>query len=622
MIVILISIPFALWGVNEYFAGGGDINVATVNGEDISQQDYRFALEDQRNALRRALGDNFDPDQVNSEEFKRGVLDDLITQTLLTTSARESGHRMGDVQLSDFIREAPRFQRDGKFDETLYERAVAGMGLSPPGFEAQLRQQSVLQQVRDGYQQTAFITAEDEKRLLELALQERTFDYATVLPQRFEKEIQISEEQIKQEYENNSDAYRRPDRIKVQYVQLRVSDLAEGIEPDEEAVRRLYENSRERFVTPEQRRASHILLQVDENAADEQQQQALEQAQSLLQRVKAGEDFAALAGEFSQDPGSAAQGGDLGVIVKGAMVKPFEDTVLGMAEGEVSEPVKTRFGYHLIKLTELKGEQVKPFEEVRGQLKQEERRRQAEAIFIDQAETFRNLAYEQPETLEPVVEELGLELKTSDWFSREIGAGIAASPKVREAAFADDVFREGLNSEAIELDLNSLLALRRLEAEPSKLRPLEEVADDIEAKLKRAAAQEKARTWGEEQLEELRKGASWDGLLTEHALEMRNATRRRSGFEPQPRRAVRDEVFRVPAPDDQQPTYGGVALDDGGYVLFRVTAVEPGDSSQADDQLKQRVANALKQRRGLDDYLSYRAGLRDKADIKVYADQL
>lgn len=621
IIVIIISIPFALWGVNEYFAGGTSLNVAVVNGQEIDQQAYRRALEERRSMARRMLGNQFDPDTANSLEFRTAVVEELILQQLLHENTQSAGFRVSDEQLAMFIRTTPQFQTDGEFDSGAYQQSVRALGYTRTGFENYLRQQNVLQQMRDGFERSLFLTSGDEENLLALAREKRVFDYATIALEQFVANIDISAEEIKEHYNLNPELYQSPEMAKVDYVQLAVADLAENIEVGEADVQRFYEDNKERYKKPEQRTASHILLTLDEDADDATVQEVVQHAESLANRARAGEDFAELAKEYSQDPGSAVLGGDLGMVDVGIMVKPFEDALFAMQEGEVSDPVKTRYGYHVIKLTGLIPGQTKELAEVHEEIEQEERTRQAEALFVDRAETFRNLVFEQPESLDPVVEELGLELRTSDWFSRGSGTGIADNVKIRDVAFSDDVYIEGLNSEAVELDINTLVALRRKEVRPARTKPLEEVRAQIEQTLKQNKARESVLKRGQELLADLNGGVDWQALLQENDLEDKQATQLRMQPDPEHSLVVTAEVFRAPKPA-QRPQYGGVTLPDGSYVLFRLTGVEQGTPALAGDDTREEVSASLRRRRGTDYFLSYQRGLRDSADVEIFTENL
>ncbi len=621
-IVILISIPFALWGVNTYFEGAAEINVAVVNGEEIDQRAYRDALEVSRARLGQLLGDNADPELTNSAEFKNNVLTGLITQVLLSMDADQKGYRFSDAQLRQFIQSVPAFQRDNRFASDLYESAARSQGYSVSDFEQRLRRQNVIDQIRIGFTDTSIVTDHTLDALLRLALQRRHFDYATVRRQEFIDRVEISEAEIEKEYNDNAHRYQEPEKIKVQFVRLAVADLEKTIALSEPELRQIYETNKDRYRAPEQRKVSHILITVPQSADEDRLAEALSEASALAERARGGEDFAELAREHSQDPGSAPKGGDLGVLVRGVMVKPFEEAVYRLRVGEVSGPVKTRFGYHVIKLTDLVPESVQTFEQAREQIEREERRRLSEAQFIEQAETFRNLVYEEPQTLAPVAEELGLSLGESDWFSVDDGTGIAANARLREAAFSNDVFIEGLNSETVEIDANTLVAVRKLETQTARQKPLDDVRADIERTLRENRARERARQLGAQLLSELEAGGDWEQLLSNNALQAEAVSQARHERRAEPNPQVVAEVFRARPPQSDQPVYGGVDSGSGDYVLFRLTKVEDGDPVQSDSSVRDRFRAALERRNGYDFFLSYQQGLRDQADIKKFTEQL
>jgi peptidyl-prolyl cis-trans isomerase D len=621
-IVILITIPFALWGINSYFEGVDAITVASVNGEDIDQQTYRYALEDQRSRLSRVFGSNVDPNLGNSPEFKKRVVNGLIDKILLSTDADVRGYRVSNEQLNQFIQSVPQFQREGKFAPDLYESAVRTQGFQLGDFERRLRQQHIVDQIRIGFTDSEFVTEADLESLLRLVLQHREFDYTVIRPQQFVDQIEITDADIEKRYQENPELYQRPEKIKVQYVRLAVADLANGITPREDELRQAYESGQARYLAPEQRRVSHILIAVKQDSDEETRNAALEEARSLTEQARSGVDFGGLAKQHSDDPGSAAKGGDLGVIAEGVMVKPFEDAAYQLQEGEVSDPVKTRFGYHVIKITELVPESVKPFAEIRDQIEQEERKRLAEVQFIEQAETFRNLAYEQPDRLEPVAEELGLSLQTSDWFSAETGTGVAENRRIRDAAFGDDVFVEGLNSETIEVDVNTLVVLRKLESRPAAQIPLAEVRDQIEQTLIQERARERVTQLGGELLDMLQQGSAWDALIQEQGLEVAQSSQARFEQTSTPSREVVEAVFESQRPKAGEPVYGGVATAAGDYALFQLRSVEDGDPAKVDKEVVDRYRSVLSRRRGYDYFLSYQDGLRTAADIKIFQDQL
>lgn len=625
IVVGIIVIPFAFWGVNEYFAGGEEIVVATVNGAEIQQVEYRRALDGRREQLRRVMGENFQADLANSPAFKRGVLDDMISRILLDQHAEDQGYHVGDELLAQTIQLNPRFQDNERFSSEAYRSAVAQMGLTQSGFEERLRRELVLQQIRDGIRESSFTTPRQRTQLLQLMLQERLFDYAVLKAESFVGASEVPDAAIQEEYESNSDLYRTAEQLKVEYVELSVDDLASTISVTDEEVRQAYEQNNDRFATDPVRRASHILIEAGPDADEAAREAALAEARDLLEQLRAGADFAELAREHSDDPGSASKDGDLGRIEPGVMVEPFEEALFALEEeGALTEPVRTRFGYHIIKLTGYQPGAVKPLEEVREQLEEEERTRQAESLFLDRAETFRNVSYEQPQSLEPVADHLDLEIRQSGWFTRDEGEGIAANPKVRDAAFGEDVYQDGLNSEAIEMDINTLVVVRRLDQRPASVKPLEEVRGEIEEQLKRRTAEERVASLGPELVEQLNAGDAWESIVEEHGLDDERVARSR-GTDPgeqAPDPAVVDAVFRAPEPSGGEPVSGGVALSNGDYALFRLVEVKEGDPARAPEDLEKRVSDSLARRQTQDMEAQLIADLREQADVSIKEDAL
>ncbi len=621
IIVFIISIPFAFFGINEYFSGDASLNVAVVNGQEIDQQEYRFALEDRRSVARRVLGAQFDPAIINSLEFRGAVLDDLILRQLLEQDVVQAGYRVSDEQLAEFITTTPQFQTNGQFDAAIYQQQLLTQGLSKTGYETFLRREFVQQQLRDGLGKSSIITKRDREDFLKLAQEKRVFDYATIEADAYIADTEVSDEDINELYQKNQELYRSPDMIKVQYVQLSVDDLVQGVEVTEEDVERFFAENEDLYKTPGKRAASHILIAVGEDADDGTIQEAREKAQDLADRARGGEDFSDLAKALSEDSGSASAGGDLGMIEVGLMVKPFEDKLFSMQEGEISDPVRTRYGFHVIKMTGLVADTIKDLSEVRDEIEVELKKNRAEEIYLDSAETFRNIVFEQPESLDAVVEELGLKPQVTDWFSRDSGTGIATSGLVRDSAFSDDVSIDNLNSEAIELDINTLVALRKLEFRATSVKPLEEVRAEIEATLKQQKARERVTSNGEEILNALKENGVWEALISDNGLESKQSTQTRLMQNPDTPPMVAKEVFRAESPVSA-PVFGGVNVSDGSFVLFRLTEVQPGVPDDADESASQQIEESLVKRRGGDYFLSYQNGLRDSAEVEVFEENL
>lgn len=652
-IVGLLCIPFAFWGISEYFQGEAIVDIADINGVEIDYYEYQNILAERRRQMSAADRDA-DPEWFASRAFKQQVVDELVRERLLADDARDHGYRISDGTLAQYLREAPDFQRDNRFDRELYLSALAYAGQSVAQFEELQRRRISAFQMEQGLHDSGFALDFEVRRLAALELQERTAQYIVVRPEKFTDDITVTDEEISEEYANHPDRYTDPARMRVEYVQLSVDDIKTGVAPGDEDIQEYYEQNERRYLIPEQREASHILIAVDNDAetdGDETEGEgddgedadaaALEKAEDLLARIRDGEDFAALAMEHSADPGSAQNGGDLGVIERGVMVPPFEEAVFAMTEeGELRGPVKTRFGYHIIRLTRLAPEQRQELSEVRDEIAETLALQLADELFAGQADILRNLVYEQPDSLAPAAEELGLEVAESEWFDETGGDGIAANAEVREAAFGDEVLQQELNSEAIELDLNTLVALRKLDHTPRQLRDEESAREEIRERLTRNRARNLARERGIKALETLRAAGSegegdaaegeaeadaWSALAEELEETAADLPARRDGGTSEEQREILHEVFAAarPGPADGAKVYGGLTLADGGYAIFALSKVTDADpDSEEGEQAQSRIRFALRRRHGEEYYLNLVEGLRQRAEVRVYGGNL
>ena len=602
-IIFLISIPFALFGVNSYLGGGEVPPAAIVNGDEISLQDLDRAYANYRQRLSQLFGGRV-PDSFGTEnEMRDHVLGQLIEEFATRQYVDEKRYRVGDAALGEAIREMEVFHTDGQFDPARYQAQLRSIGASALGFEQELRSNQALNQFRAGIQDTAFVTPLQEKQFASLANQSRkirTLGYSADVTN-----IEIGEEEIVERYEALPDRFKTPEQLKIDYIEVNLDSIRESIVVDESSSRARYEESLDNYTTPEIRNASHILIKIDDTVDSDT---ALARINELESRLEQGESFADLAIEFSEDPISAAEGGNLGDIERGFMVQAFENSLFGLQVGETSEPVKTTFGWHLIKLHEVSGGESQTFESVREEIESEIATELAESQIFDLVDSLANLAYEQPDSLLPASEQLELELQTSDWFDRGSGSGIATNPRVRQAAFSGDVYQQGLNSEAIELDDNRVLFLRINEIKASELRPMDEVRGQIRQELILSALREQNQKDGEQALESLRAGESLDELaeqwgtsVTDHGF----ITRSSEDVELQ----VKNAAFTMQKPGDGV-VYQGVLSAGGDYNIIELSAVVSSDGSEDEE-----TVGTLRSTMAAADYQAISRLLMSRSDV-------
>ena len=621
IIIGLIVLTFALFGISSYLEGDNQLALATVNGEEISPARYQNELSRQRQALTRRFGSSFDSSLLDSPGFRQQVLDGLIDTQILNQYTTEQNYRLSDEQLVERIQTSESFVTDGQFDPERYQNILTSNGLTPQGYEAIERQNSLGQQLQQAITNSAFTVENELDQLLRLQTQSREAQYAIITADRYVDEFEITDQQAREEYESNKDSYKTEARVKVAYLDLSVEKLASGIQLTEDEIEQTYDRLQGRFKTPEVRTASHILISVDADADESLKAERLRLAESILDQVRQQGDFSDLASSHSDDPGSAVNGGDLGIVTRGQMVKPFEDAVFSMQQGDVRGPVETQFGFHIIKLTELVEGRQEALEEVRSEVEAEAASAAAEAVFTELIEPFQNLIFEQPDSLEPTADETGLSIQTSDWFTQTQGTGVADNPLVRKAAFSEDVLEEGLNSQAIELSFERMVAIRKVEYEAASHKPFEDVREQIVATMKLDRSREKAASEAENLTTGLSHLASWDIMLAQNELKPQKLATERSEVANELYQ-LGDKVFSDAIPEAGKPVFGLVNLANGDAAIYALTSVSPGDIENPDQAIKQRLTQQATARDGSDLYRQLVKHLRTNAEVVINSEQL
>ncbi len=616
-IVALLVIVFGFWGVNTYFQGGATVVVAKGDGIEIHQQVYRDALEQYRRRVPPAVWE--------TAFFKQQVLEGLVAENLFLNDVERRGFRISDEQLSEKIKALPYFQRNNRFDTEVYSGTLRAQGINTAQFESQIRNDAIADQVRGGFRESAIVTQSEIEAVMRLMLQRREWAYLQIDTSRFLKQAKIDQDAIKNYYDSQAGRFMSPEQVQIEYLLLSAEELARDYQPTETELREAYDTGIGQDAVPERRRASHILVELDAAASAEERQKAVERIQQLEKQLREGADFAALAKKNSDDPVSAAKGGDLGDIARGVMAKEFEEAAYALKKkGAVSKPVRTKFGYHLIKLTDYKPAVQRSFVKAREDLRKLLKQQHGEERFYDLSEDFYNLTYEQPDSLKPAADQLGLEIRKSEWFSRSGGAGIAAKQPVVAAAFAPEVLEQGRNSDALELDDTTLVALRVAGHREAERKPLSAVSGEIESLLKQQRAREQAAQRRDQFMDALQQGETLPVLARRHGLKYTkpSVVSREGKKQDKVDQRLLAAVFQAQRPQDGKPVYGSVALADSGYAVFALERVIEGDVAGADADTRNRAVKLLTGRRGLDYYANYRTGLRKSAEIKVYPDKL
>ena len=620
-IVILLIIPFALWGINEYFGTGGPLVIANVNGEEISQQAYQREYYNQRDRMRQMFGDQFNPSLMDPQ-IKKKALDDIINREVLVQSAHDVGYRISDEYLVQTIQGFESFQEDGKFSNNLYKQQLNAQGESPSTFEYRIQRAILSQQLYSGLSATSIVTKQDVDQLLRLQEQTRDIGYMVLKADSFKQDTDATEEAIKKYYDEHSERYMTPEMVSLQYIELNVKDLSSDEQPTEEELKQFYEERSSLYVIPEERRTRHILINVDAGASEEQTQSAKKKVEDLHKQIVEGADFEKLAKEYSEDPGSAELGGDIGFFGEGSLDPFYEQTMFQLKVGEVSEPVKSAFGYHIIKLEEIREQKVKPVDEVKSTRIAEYQQGIAERKYFELSEKLTNLAYEVPDSLEDAAGGTGLPIKTTVLFARNGGAGIASNPKVSSTAFSDDVLKQGYNSEPIELGENHVVVIRVKDHQDAKLKPLDEVKAQIKSHIINEKARERANEQGASIIEQLAKGDA----TPEAAAKIVNVEWKQAGELIRTDRSIDSKIveqaFKMKKPTEGKPSYDGVALASGDYAVVGISKVTDGDIASIDEAKRQTLLRNIAGIRGEAAFSSYLQSLKDSASIVVQEDSL
>lgn len=643
VILALLLIPFAFFGVEQYLSQRIDNYAARVSSpptwwktaptwwpakmlwkhQEISVDDFRTRFEQQRQQDRAAAGEAFDPRAFESVENKRSVLDRLIDEQVMRIAAERAGIVIGDGEVRDTIQSLPEFQVDGKFDPQRYQLGLASA--NPPRTPTQFQQL-----VRDSLQQTqvpsriaesAFVTTTEMNHLLALLAEKRDASFALLPPPAADIGA-VSGVDMQKWYREHASEYRAPESASIEYVELNAATLPPAA-ADEAELRRRYEQEKARFADAEQRQAAHILVSVPADADAAVQKAAEQKATQLAAQAKQpGADFAALARANSDDPGSKAAGGNLDWVEKGLMPKAFDDALFAMQPNQVTGPVKTEFGYHIIKMGEIKSGQQVPFEQVRDELAREQGEADREKQFNDMAGRMVDLVYKNPTALEPAARAMNLPVQKLGPFPRGAGApGIAANPAVQRAAFSETLVQDGTVSDPIEIAPNHSVLIRVVQHAPERTLPLAEVRDRVIAAVRTDRTRKASAAAADAVLARVAKGETLEAVAAAQGLQA-NALQGMQRGAPIPTAEVNTAIFAVQRPASGKASTGKVAMPDGGHVVFAVTKVVPGDPKELPPEQLAQMRSQIAQMKGVDAAQAYVSAMRKQMKVEVAEDRL
>lgn len=604
-IIGLIVVLFAFTGFDAILGSTSNANnVAKVNGEDITLNELAEAKNLQRQQLMQQFGKDFDTSLIDDNLLSESALKGLISRKLLVQAADEADFAFSSAAMDQFILLAPEFQIDGQFNADRFDQVIRQMGYTRLQFRRMMEQEMRTGQLRAGIAGSAFVTEQEAQAYARLERQTRDFSMYSMAPDL--EATTVSDDDIQAYYNDNSALFMTPEQVQVEYIELNKSEFFDQVAVDDTDLQELYQA--EIANLSEQRRAAHILLEVDGDVTDEQ---AREQAEQAIARINAGEDFAAVAAELSADLGSAEQGGDLGFAAPDVYEPEFEEVLYSLNQDQVSDPVRTAYGWHVIKLLGVREADIPSFASLEEKLTQTLKAQQVEQRFVEAVKDLEGVAYESADLQQPA-SELNLEIKVSEVFGREGAEGVFANRQVLDAAFSTEVLEEGANSMAIELDPETTIVLRVKEHHRPEPIAFAEVSAQIKEQLIAQRAIEQTARQGEALLASLKEGSAADEPSQNWQV-IEAATRDQEGVDPK----VLQALFKMPKPSAESAEFAGVSLGNGDYAVLKLKGVNDNPAPLNSEELDE-YQQILASRAGQTDFNALMQQLEIDAKIERF----
>lgn len=620
IVLVLITIGFSFFGVEQYFVARTNTSVATVDGTEISQELFRERFGQYRQMMAQRMGPGVDLSILDKPEMKARFLDQLVDEQALLAANDKLGVVVPATLVRDEIAKIPAFQADGQFDAEQYKAVLQANGKTPLGFEDEVRRNLASRQLPTQLAASVIVTDADVDRYLRLRDERRDFRFAKIDKPKAD-DAEVKQDDIDAYYKAHQGDFMVPERVSIEYVELDASKIPFDETPDDSVLKDRYEKEKARFVSAEQREASHILVKVGGKGTPDDQKAALAKAQDIEKQVKDGKDFAALAKQYSDDLGSKNQGGDLGWLDKGVTEEAFENALFALEKGKVSDPVLGSEGYHIIELRDVRPGKTRSFEEVKPELLKAYQTTERDRLYSEKAGKLTDLAYQDPSSLDGISKDLGLPIQKAGPFARMGGAGIAANPAVTKAAFSDSVLVQKNNSDSIEIGLNHIVVLRDGEHLPATPKPLAEVQDDVRARIVAERLAKQARTHADALFADLDKGTTLDAIASANGLKVedekgigRDAATLDS--------AIVKAAFSTPRGKDGKPSHKLVTLGGDAYALIELTGVTDGNPASLDAKTREAARNTLQQSASMAVMDEFVASLRKNANVKRFENRL
>lgn len=626
LLLLLIFPPFVMFGLDGFTKmHNGSQNVAEVNGVAISQQEFSAVQRNRLEELRAQYGPSVDAKLLDTPEARQALLDQLVRERVQGDYQNKSHVAISDNRVVAWLAEQPQFRgANGKFDRKLYQQYVQARGLTEAAFEGRIRSGLSYEILPTSVTNTALVPQSVSAQLYKVLEEQRTIRELVFDRKDFQSQVKLADDAVSAFYKANQDQFKVAEQADVEYLVLDEAAAAALVMVKDADLQAFYEQNKSSYTSPEQRRASHILVQVAKDASAEDRKKLKEKAQRILGEVRQQpEKFAEFAKKNSDDPGSKTQGGDLGFFGKGMMVKPFEDAAFKLKPSEISDLVESDFGWHIIKLAEVKAAQAKPLADVRDQVQQEVRKQLALRKFSELSDQFSELVFKNPENVNAVAQALKLSVQKVQGLSKQAPAGTQLAvyqDKFIQAIFADDAVRSKKLTDVIEVGNNSLIAGRVVAYRPASVRPQAEVETAIRQRLLADEAEKLAVKSGESALASIKdaKATAATGLLNKFT-----ASRKVSRSDPASIKGIPTEALRkiFQHSTTTLPAYVGVTVAGKGYVIYQIESVS--SAAKVESTVEAAKISALnKQLAGVyaeAGLLAAHARLREQAKIKLYS---
>ncbi|MFT7459939.1 MAG: peptidyl-prolyl cis-trans isomerase D [Planctomycetota bacterium] len=618
-IVALLIVTFAFWGVSYYFDQGGSVVAVSVNDAQIDLQEYQRVSQNVRRKWQELV--NNGGGNVDDELVKQQTLDSLIERELVIQVNDSLNMRVSAQQVREVINGVQTFHGLNGFDNSIYERSVGQLGFTTVMFERQIQEDMKAEQLQSAIVESVFVTDDEVRLLASLNNQSRDISYSIISSNQIKEAISLSEEEISDFYDKNSRDYLEPEQVKIAYLELSLQKMASEIEVDENELLNYYEANKANYEVEDQRKIRHITISIDEKATQEEISKTAAKADELIAQLKEGKSFEELSVKYSDDLEYKIEISELGFLTKGIMDAEIDEVMFSLSEGELSAPIITKKSIDVIKLEQIKGGEKNTFENVREAVKQAYSLSISENQFFEANDLLANLSYEHPDTLEIAAEELGLEIKESEYFNRTSQSDpILSDSKIISASFSEDVLN-GNNSEVIEVGNNRVFVIRMIDHKSEHKQPLDAVRERVITRMKYEQASAQVKGKGEAVLEKLKSGADPEQLAAEFGIEWKQSDevkRDNSGIN----RSVLRTAFKLGRPSEGQTIFGGTSLGSGDYALVIVNSVnDPEPSSFTTEELT-AIRTQLQQLEAANNWRQLVKDLRTQAKVEIFSDRL